>query len=94
MENLNYGVIGNCRTAALVSDEGAIEWMCLPKFDSASVFSKILDKEKGGEFGIIPSGAYEIKQAFYSQLDRALAQDINRELMDEIHAFFIESIEK
>ncbi len=64
MENLNYGVIGNCRTAALVSDEGAIEWMCLPKFDSASVFSKILDKEKGGEFGIIPSGAYEIKQAY------------------------------
>jgi GH15 family glucan-1,4-alpha-glucosidase len=64
MENLNYGVIGNCRTAALVSDEGSIEWMCLPKFDSASVFSKILDKEKGGEFGIIPSGAYETEQAY------------------------------
>jgi alpha-beta hydrolase superfamily lysophospholipase len=37
---------------------------------------------------------YEIKQDFYSQIDRSLAQDINRELMDEIHAFFLESIEK
>jgi uncharacterized protein len=35
---------------------------------------------------------YEIKQDFYSQVDRSLAQDINRELMDEIHAFFMESI--
>jgi hypothetical protein len=35
---------------------------------------------------------YEIKQDFYSQVDRSLAQDINRDLMDEIHAFFMESI--
>ncbi|MCR3922661.1 MAG: lysophospholipase [Firmicutes bacterium] len=35
---------------------------------------------------------YEIKQDFYSQVDRSSAQDINRELMDEIHAFFMESI--
>lgn len=37
---------------------------------------------------------YEIKQDFYSQVDRALAQDINRDMMDEIHTFFMESIEK
>ncbi|MDW7656204.1 MAG: alpha/beta fold hydrolase [Bacillota bacterium] len=37
---------------------------------------------------------YEIKQDFYAQLDRSLAQDINRELMDEIHAFFMESIDE
>jgi uncharacterized protein len=37
---------------------------------------------------------YEIKQDFYSQVDRSLAQDINRELIDEIHSFFMESIEK
>ncbi|MBC8452391.1 MAG: alpha/beta fold hydrolase [Spirochaetes bacterium] len=35
---------------------------------------------------------YEVKQDFYSKIDRALAQDINRDLMDEIHAFFMESI--
>lgn len=37
---------------------------------------------------------YEVKQGFYSKIDRALAQDINRGLMDEIQAFFLESIEK
>ncbi|MCR3922588.1 MAG: lysophospholipase [Firmicutes bacterium] len=37
---------------------------------------------------------YEVKQGFYAELDRALAQDINRELMDEIHAFFLESMKK
>ncbi|HEY9124877.1 MAG TPA: trehalase-like domain-containing protein, partial [Bacteroidales bacterium] len=48
MNNLNYGVIGNCRSAALVSSTGSIDWCCLPDFDSPSVFAKILDKEKGG----------------------------------------------
>lgn len=37
---------------------------------------------------------YEVKQDFYSEIDRALAQDINRKLMDEIQSFFLESIEK
>ncbi|MFO7611477.1 MAG: alpha/beta fold hydrolase [Clostridia bacterium] len=37
---------------------------------------------------------YEVKQDFYSKVDRALAQDINRELMDEIQLFFLESIKK
>ncbi len=52
MNNLNYGVIGNCRTAALVSDKGSIDWCCLPDFDSPSIFSKILDVQKGGYFNI------------------------------------------
>ena len=37
---------------------------------------------------------YEVKQDFYSEIDRSLAQDINRKLMNEIHTFFLESIEK
>lgn len=31
MNNLNYGVIGNCRTAALISEKGNIEWLCFPR---------------------------------------------------------------
>lgn len=64
MKNLDYGVIGNCQTAALVSKEGSIEWLCFPAFDSPSVFSKLLDKEKGGSFDILVSEAYQCSQSY------------------------------
>ena len=48
----NYGIIGNMRTAALVSMTGSIDWFCFPHFDSPSVFAAILDHEKGGRFEI------------------------------------------
>lgn len=47
MNNLNYGVVGNCRTAALISEGGSIDWLCFPSFDSPSVFSKLIDDEHG-----------------------------------------------
>jgi len=64
MSNLNYGVIGNCRSAALISDKGSIEWCCLPDFDSPSVFAKLLDNEKGGSFSIIVDNNYIISQKY------------------------------
>lgn len=64
MSNLNYGVIGNCRTAALISGEGCIEWCCFPDFDSPSVFSKILDHNKGGHFGFKVDDKYKISQCY------------------------------
>ena len=64
MNNLNYGVIGNCSTAALISESGNIEWLCFPHFDSPSVFAALLDREKGGSFGIEPEGKYRISQAY------------------------------
>jgi alpha,alpha-trehalase len=52
MDNLDYGVIGNCTSAAMVSKNGWIDWCCLPEFNSSSVFAKILDVNIGGTFGI------------------------------------------
>lgn len=64
MADLNYGVIGNCRTAALISKEGSIDWCCFPDFDSPSVFAKLLDQKKGGHFGFIVDETYGISQRY------------------------------
>ncbi|MBN1407891.1 MAG: glycoside hydrolase family 15 protein [Calditrichaceae bacterium] len=64
MNNLDYGVIGNCTSAALVSSKGSIDWCCLPKFDASSVFAKLLDTNKGGHFAIIVDPSYQITQQY------------------------------
>ena len=64
MQNLNYGVVGNCRSAALISEKGSIDWFCFPDFDSPSIFSKILDVDKGGEFSFEVSDNYSITQKY------------------------------
>ncbi len=67
MQNLNFGVIGNGRSAALVSEKGSIDWCCMPDFDSPSVFSKILDKDIGGSFGFIVDPGYTITQKYLNR---------------------------
>ena len=60
----DYGIIGNLRTAALVSVNGSIDWLCLPDFDSPSLFSGLVDKDRGGCFSIKPAGKYFSKQKY------------------------------
>src|SRR4028118_2392981 len=60
----DHGIIGNLHTAALVGVDGTIDWLCLPAFDSPSVFCSILDDEKGGHFRIRPD-EYERSQQLY-----------------------------
>ncbi|MBP2833023.1 glycoside hydrolase family 15 protein [Aquimarina sp. U1-2] len=64
MNNLDYGIIGNCQSAALISKKGSLDWCCLPNFDSYSVFAKILDENIGGSFEIEVSEAYTITQKY------------------------------
>ncbi|MEC8547085.1 MAG: glycoside hydrolase family 15 protein [Bacteroidota bacterium] len=63
-DNLNYGIIGNCKSSALISEDSSIEWCCLPQFDSPSVFGKILDQKKGGSFKILCDNSYSVTQKY------------------------------
>ena len=60
----NYGIIGNMLSAALVGIDGSIDWCCLPRFDSPSIFAAILDDEKGGRFQIRPQSSFKPRQAY------------------------------
>jgi len=61
----NHGLIGDLQTAALVSTEGTIDWLCLPRFDSPSVFGSLLDHAKGGYFSIRPAGDGAVARQMY-----------------------------
>src|SRR5579884_2468338 len=60
----DYAIIGCTRSAALISREGSIDWLCWPRFDSPSVFARILDYQKGGYFSIRPSVAFKTSRRY------------------------------
>src|SRR5499426_3084240 len=61
----HYGIVGNMRTAALIGIDGSLDWLCLPHFDSPSVFAALLDERKGGRFRIAPAGDDFRRKQFY-----------------------------
>jgi GH15 family glucan-1,4-alpha-glucosidase len=60
----DYGIIGDCRSTALVSRTGSIDWLCWPRFDSPSIFAAILDKQKGGYWSIQPSTPFRTERSY------------------------------
>ena len=87
MRTLDYGIIGNCKSAALISKKGEIEWFCLPKFDSPSLFAKILDKEKGGSFSIEPNDLISSYQHYEFRTNILITGFICQSGQFEIHDF-------
>lgn len=60
----NYGIIGDCRSAALVGVDGSIDWCCLPRFDSPSVFAALVGADEGDRWQIAPTEPYRSWQRY------------------------------
>ncbi|MBA2693353.1 MAG: glycoside hydrolase family 15 protein [Rubrobacter sp.] len=82
----DHAIIGDLHTAALVGTDGTIDWLCLPAFDSPSVFCSILDDEKGGHFKIQPTRYFRSQQLYLPEtnvlLTRFLCSDGMAEILD------------
>src|SRR5437762_2767751 len=60
----DYAIIGNGRSAALISKRGSLDWLCWPRFDSPSLFGAVLDSKRGGHWGIHPEHDSEASRRY------------------------------
>jgi GH15 family glucan-1,4-alpha-glucosidase len=75
MNKYNFGVIGNCSYLAYIDTSANVNWLCLPRFDSSFVFGSLLDKNKGGEFSILPADRRYTSRQYYLNNTNILATE-------------------
>src|SRR5919106_893822 len=83
----DHGIIGDLHTAALVGTDGTIDWLCLPAFDSPSVFASILDDERGGHFILRPAEYTRSHQLYLPGTNVLLTRFITPEGVAEVLDF-------
>ncbi len=83
----HYGIIGDMHTCALVEIDGSIDWLCLPHFDSPSVFATILDDKKGGTFLITPTCETEMRQMYLFETNILMTRFMSKEGVVELIDF-------
>ena len=83
----DYGIIGDCHTAALVGMDGSIDWFCYPTFDSPSVFAAILDHAKGGHFHIEATEQTTRKQLYFPDTNVLITRFLSDSGVGEVRDF-------
>src|SRR5438128_2456610 len=59
----DYGLLADCNSAALVDRSGSIDWLCLPRYDSDAIFSRLLGPD-AGHWSIRPSSDFEVERRY------------------------------
>ena len=85
----DHGIIGDLHTAALVSTSGDIDWLCLPRFDSPSVFAAVLDGERGGRFSLRCSGATRTRQMYLPDSNVLITRFLGEHAVLEVVDFMV-----
>ena len=60
----DYGLIGDCQTAALVARDGSLDWLCLPRFDSDACFAALLGNAQNGRWQLAPVGPAQVHRRY------------------------------
>ena len=84
----DHGLIGDLQTAALVTTDGTVDWFCVPRFDSPSVFATLLDADHGGYFRVGPdTDDYVTKQLYFPDTAILITRFMTPDGVGEVHDF-------
>src|ERR1041385_5342934 len=83
----SHGVIGDMHTVALVAMDGTIDWCCLPRFDSPSIFGSLLDSDKGGVCRLGAISESRLRQMYLPDSNVLLTRFLNPDGVGEVVDF-------